>query len=123
MRLLLDYVPMLTNPLLSVAIACVLLAGSGASRAAAAEPGDKTVYLFTSFRGNGDGLHLAWSEDARNWADLGNPKLTPELMKILIEGTKSQAHGQSYPELAAWRDRCLVAVQGALDQETAKKKS
>ncbi len=28
------------------------------------------VYLFTSFRGNGDGLHLAWSTDAKNWNEL-----------------------------------------------------
>ena len=25
------------------------------------------AWLFTSFRGSGDGLHLAYSEDARNW--------------------------------------------------------
>jgi beta-xylosidase len=28
------------------------------------------VYLFTSFRGNGDGLHLAWSTDAKHWDEL-----------------------------------------------------
>lgn len=28
------------------------------------------VYLFTSFRGNGDGLHLAWSVDAKHWNEL-----------------------------------------------------
>lgn len=28
------------------------------------------VYLFTSFRGSGDGLHLAWSTDAKHWSEL-----------------------------------------------------
>jgi 3-hydroxybutyryl-CoA dehydrogenase len=65
-----------------------------------------------------------WGPDMeKNWADLGNPTLTPDLMKIFIEGTKAEEHGQSYAELAAWRDRCLVAVQAALDKENAEKKS
>jgi hypothetical protein len=81
---------------------------------------------FTYHMAGGPGW-LAYSFDhfgpdiEKNWADLGNPKLTPELMKTFIEGTKSEAGGKSYPELAAWRDRCLVAIQGAIDQETKKK--
>jgi carnitine 3-dehydrogenase len=59
----------------------------------------------------------------KNWADLGNPKLTPELMKTFVEGTKAETHGKSYAELAGWRDRCLVAIQNALGQETTGKKS
>lgn len=46
---------------------------------AAATANDEPVYLFTSFRGNGDGLHLAWSEDARQWTDLGRVFLRPEV--------------------------------------------
>jgi hypothetical protein len=40
----------------------------------------ETVYLFTSFRGNGeDGLHLAYSRDGYNWTDLGGPFLRPKV--------------------------------------------
>ena len=41
----------------------------------AAEPA--TAQLFTSFRGNGDGLHLAYSLDGRDWTDLGRVFLKP----------------------------------------------
>ncbi|MCX8038173.1 MAG: glycosyl hydrolase 53 family protein [Candidatus Sumerlaeia bacterium] len=38
------------------------------------------VYLFTSFRGNGeDGLHLAWSNDGYKWTDLGTVFLAPKV--------------------------------------------
>jgi alpha-L-arabinofuranosidase/beta-xylosidase len=71
---------MLTNSVLSFVVTCVVLAGSGTSRAApASELRDEAVYLFTSFRGHGDGLHLAWSEDARRWTDLGHVFLKPEV--------------------------------------------
>jgi hypothetical protein len=36
-----------------------------------------TAYLFTSFRGNGDGLHLAWSTNGLRWADLNRIFLKP----------------------------------------------
>lgn len=40
-----------------------------------AAPADDSVYLFSSFRGNGeDGLHLAWSEDGLKWTALGGDK-------------------------------------------------
>jgi hypothetical protein len=35
------------------------------------------VYVFTSFRGDGDGLHLAYSLDARTWFDLNRVFLKP----------------------------------------------
>lgn len=45
-----------------------------------ARTGEETVYLFTSFRGNGeDGLHLAWSDDGYKWADLGRVFLKPQV--------------------------------------------
>lgn len=71
---------MLTNHLLRIVIAGGLLACDLAGRATSGpEPCEDTFYLFTSFRGNGDGLHLAWSEDARNWTDLGRVFLKPEV--------------------------------------------
>lgn len=39
----------------------------------------KVAYLFTSFRGNGDGLHLACSDDARRWQELPGVLLKPEV--------------------------------------------
>jgi hypothetical protein len=62
--------------LLSITLAGGLLLGSAASQAAT-DTNAQTVYLFTSFRGDGDGLHLAWSEDARHWTDLGDVFRTP----------------------------------------------
>lgn len=43
----------------------------------AAPDNTTTAYLFTSFRGNGDGLHLAYSHDGREWADLNRTFLKP----------------------------------------------
>lgn len=42
---------------------------------------DTGGYLFTSFRGNGDGLHFAWSADGIKWAALANDKafVTPTI--------------------------------------------
>jgi len=34
-------------------------------------------YLFTSFRGSGDGLHLAYSKDGYHWSDLNRTFLAP----------------------------------------------
>lgn len=39
----------------------------------------KQVYLFSSFRGNGDGLHLAYSENGLQWTDLGEMFLEPKV--------------------------------------------
>ena len=33
------------------------------------------LYLFTSFRGNGDGLHLAWSADGLKWTALAGDRV------------------------------------------------
>jgi len=47
-------------------------------RACSDEP--KKVYLFTSFRGNGeDGLHLAYSHDGYHWTDLEKVFLRPQV--------------------------------------------
>src|SRR5262245_48849363 len=41
----------------------------------------ETGYLFCSFRGNGDGLHFAWSADGIKWTALANDRafLTPQI--------------------------------------------
>lgn len=56
-----------------VAFCLLLLVGN--VFAAPLPPG--SAYLFTSFRGNGDGLHLAWSRDALYWTDFGQVFLKP----------------------------------------------
>jgi beta-xylosidase len=42
------------------------------------------VYLFSSFRGNGDGLHLAWSEDGYQWTDIEGVLLEPKVGSYLF---------------------------------------
>ncbi|QDU55114.1 family 43 glycosylhydrolase [Aeoliella mucimassa] len=41
-------------------------------------------WLFTSFRGSGDGLHLAYSNDARNWTEIRGNRLKPEVGSKLM---------------------------------------
>lgn len=43
-----------------------------------------TVYLFTSFRGNGDGLHLAISEDGYQWTEIDGVFLEPAVGSKLM---------------------------------------
>jgi hypothetical protein len=42
-----------------------------------------TVYLFSSFRGNGDGLHLAWSTDGLKWTALADDRI---LLQPMVAG-------------------------------------
>lgn len=42
------------------------------------------AYLFTSFRGDGDGLHLAYSTDGLEWIDLRKSFLTPTVGSKLM---------------------------------------
>ena len=46
---------------------------------APAQSNPTNAYLFTSFRGDGDGLHLAWSRDAYQWTDFGRVFLKPSV--------------------------------------------
>lgn len=56
----------------------------GPSTAYAVESREPAAFIFTSFRGDGDGLHMAWSLDARNWTDLGKVFLKPEVGSKLL---------------------------------------
>jgi beta-xylosidase len=40
-----------------------------------ADPAASSIYLFASFRGNGDGLHLAWSTDGLKWTALADDRI------------------------------------------------
>jgi hypothetical protein len=57
---------------------------TGATLIIAAPAASDTAYLFTSFRGNGDGLHLAYSADGREWTDLNRVFLTPTVGSKLM---------------------------------------
>jgi carnitine 3-dehydrogenase len=48
------------------------------------------------------------------WPALGNPELTPEVQKKIINGVADEADGRTILELAAERDRCLIAILEAL---------
>ena len=52
--------------------------------AAAKDNSSDTIYLFTSFRGNGDGLHLAASEDGYRWTELPGIFLEPTVGSRLM---------------------------------------
>jgi carnitine 3-dehydrogenase len=48
------------------------------------------------------------------WADLGEPELTAELQRRIIEGVAAEADGRSVAELAARRDRLLLDILAAV---------
>jgi 3-hydroxyacyl-CoA dehydrogenase len=48
------------------------------------------------------------------WPVLGNPELTPAVQKKITEGVEDEADGRTIAELAAERDRCLIAILEAL---------
>jgi hypothetical protein len=56
-------------------VACAMFACATLAQARSEWPIDS--WLFTSFRGNGDGLHLAASVDGRTWKDLNKVFLKP----------------------------------------------
>lgn len=57
--------------------------------------------------------HL-WEPMQKWWDDLGNPNLTPELRRLLVEGVNAEAGGRSIAELAQERDQKLNALLAAL---------
>jgi len=65
----------------SIAFLSPLLAGWLAI-SAPAQPAP--AYLFTSFRDNGDGLHLAYSRDALHWTDFNHVFLKPTVGSKLL---------------------------------------
>ncbi len=51
------------------------------------------------------------------WDALGSPRLTPEVKKTIMDGVEDEAAGRTPPELAAERDRCLLALLEALAKQ------
>src|SRR6476660_8222751 len=50
---------------------------------------------------------------AAMWRTLGDPKMTPELERTIVEGVQAEADGRSIDELAAERDSMLLALEAA----------
>jgi carnitine 3-dehydrogenase len=48
------------------------------------------------------------------WGDLGSPEMTPAVQRKIIDGIAAEASGRSVAELAARRDRALIAILNAL---------
>lgn len=62
-------------------ILCFYACGNKQQSASQPEAAEKQVYLFSYFKGNGDGLHLAYSHDGLKWEALFNDSI---LLKPLI---------------------------------------
>jgi hypothetical protein len=48
---------------------------------------------------------------AAGWPTLGDPELTPELKRKIVDGVQEAADGRSIDELAAQRDAIVLALQ------------
>jgi carnitine 3-dehydrogenase len=53
------------------------------------------------------------------WDDLGAPEMTPAVQRQIIDGVAAEAAGRSIAELAATRDRALIAILGVLNSAAA----
>jgi carnitine 3-dehydrogenase len=53
--------------------------------------------------------HLGPSQE-RRWSDLGNPRLTPEVCKLIVAGVTREADGRSVAALEKERDGNLIAI-------------
>ena len=64
--------------------------------------------------GGGSGLSVFCERYApsfhRWWDDLGSPKLTPDTIAQLSEGVKAEENGRRFEDVAAERDRLIVAM-------------
>lgn len=58
--------------------------------------------------------HLGPAQEAR-WASLGSPQLDAETCEALVAGIEDEAAGKSIEELAARRDRLLIALLRTLE--------
>ncbi|MGA2127257.1 MAG: 3-hydroxyacyl-CoA dehydrogenase NAD-binding domain-containing protein [Xanthobacteraceae bacterium] len=53
--------------------------------------------------------HLA--APMQSWIDdLGNPRLTPDVQKVIIDGVAEEAAGRSVADLERWRDEKLIEI-------------
>ena len=60
--------------------------------------------------------HLGVPQSHDWWPSLGNPEMTPAVQQMIIDGVDQEAAGRSIADLAAERDRCLIAILEALQE-------
>ncbi len=112
-------------PAFSISAILTLAAVGAAQTAEVSLP--STCYLFSSFRENGDGLHLAWSDDGLKWtAPAGDrvflePKVGAKLMRdpCVFQGLDGTFH---MVWTSGWYDRVIgYASSGDLIHWSAQK--
>lgn len=58
-----------------------------------------------------------WSpEEGDLWSHLKSPAYTPELIAAMADGCEAMQRGRSRKEIEQRRDKCLIAIQRALDE-------
>jgi carnitine 3-dehydrogenase len=58
----------------------------------------------------------------QSWMDdLGEPRLTPEVQRRIIDGVAEEAAGRDVQELASWRDEKLVALLETLGEKGTRR--
>jgi hypothetical protein len=70
------------------------------------------AYLFTSFRGNGDGLHLAYSFDARKWKDLNHVFLPADRWRQVDARSAHPAPGRT--GFITWSGRAVGMTKASV---------
>ncbi|MBD5782479.1 family 43 glycosylhydrolase [Pelagicoccus sp. NFK12] len=68
----------------TLVLSTVLLTTASCTKEPSQKETAKDAYLLTSFRDNGDGLHLAYSYDAKDWTDLDTIYLKPKVGSKLM---------------------------------------
>lgn len=71
-------------------------------------------HMVTNLAAGPAGVEVFWQRYLPSfetwWASLGQPKVTPEVVKILAEGTRDMVAGRSFEQLAAERDAGVLGV-------------
>lgn len=92
-------------------------------KAVSAGPGLRWAFMgphMTYHLGGGEGgiahyFDILGASQERRWAALGDPQLTDEVKQKIIAGVAEEAGGRSVPDLAAQRDKTLLALLKALE--------
>src|SRR5258708_2826327 len=82
---------------LAISASMLLVAGLALTASSRNSSDGQDYFLFTSFRGNGDGLHLAISQDGYHWTAIKNPLSKDDLFLKPTIGTEK-----------LMRDPCIV---------------
>jgi len=67
----------LVRKVLVLTVLCGMIFVCGCEGFGGASGVKDVVYLFSSFRGEREGMYLAWSEDLLSWSEIPGPHLKP----------------------------------------------